>query len=303
MSNLNGLLPPSVTHSSPRNAYYLRKGEAIVDPTIETPLTLQSSTEAPNPVPATIVTRGADHPNAAYVGSIGLRPGGNVDAEDGSAGVVIRAIAGETPSIAAGTVLEVGTDGEAPNQVLIAGPDGLSEVYNELYNQPVSLQSITLSATNPLCAPDPNNVGEIFRCSQAGVAAAAVTAIGTSFVVPKTGFYTLQTEVKLGNEPAPAAPTINVPITVAPGGVNFGETLSFAFTDGVVVEPYGLMEVTSNEFVVSDILVANTVTVRTYTSLHLFEAGNTYGFTMRAGSAVWNIGDGGQIKCELIAMC
>jgi hypothetical protein len=135
------------------------------------------------------------------------------------------------------------------------------------------------------------------------VAAAATSAIGTSFAVPKTGWYALQTEVKLGNAPLPAAPTINVPITVTAGGVNLGETLSFAFADGVVIEPYGLMEVTSNELAVADILVANTVTVRVYTSLHLFEAGNTYTFTMRAGSAVWNIGDGGQIKAELIAMC
>jgi hypothetical protein len=305
MSNLNGLLPPSVTHSSPQNAYFARKlAPELTRPTLIAPITLQSvESEGVLAVPATITVPGPTHATPAYVGAVKITPGGNVAAENGSAGIVIRAAAGETPSIAASTILEVGTDGEAPNQVLIAGPEGLSEVYNELYNQPVALQPITLSATNPLCAPDPNNVGEIFRCEQAGVAASAVSAIGTNFVVPKTGWYALQTEVKLGNAPVPAAPTINVPITVAPGGVNFGETLSFSFADGVVTEPYGLMEVTSNEFVVSDILVANTITVRTYTSLHLFEAGNTYGFTLRASSGVWNIGDGGQIKCELIAMC
>jgi hypothetical protein len=304
MATRNGLIPPLVTHSAPSNSYYALKKDGVLNQaTLVSTTILQSNpaTEGLLTVPASIFVPGPEHPTPAYVGAVRISPGGNVAAEDGSAGIVIRAAAGET-SIAS-TILEVGTDGESPNRVLIAGLDGLSEVYNELYNQPVDLRPITLSATDPLCAPDPNNVGEIFRCEQAGVAAAASAAIGTNFVVPKTGWYALQTEVKLGNAPVPAAPTINVPITVAPGGVNFGETLSFSFFDGVVAEPYGLMEVTSNEFVVSDILVANTITVRTYTSLHLFEAGNTYTFTLRASSGVWNIGDVGQIKCELIAMC
>jgi hypothetical protein len=297
MATRNGLIPPLVTHSAPSNSYYaLKTGGVLTDPTLVSPVELESA-DGNGSAQLTVVGFEGNPPvSSVYTGSIGLRPGTS-SLGAAPAGVNIR-------SIANGVAVEIGTDGAGiVNTLGVAGADGVAQVYDELYNQPVDLRPITLSATDPLCAPDPNNVGEIFRCEQAGVAAAASAAIGTNFVVPKTGWYALQTEVKLGNAPVPAAPTINVPITVAPGGVNFGETLSFSFADGVVTEPYGLMEVTSNEFVVSDILVANTITVRTYTSLHLFEAGNTYTFSLRASSGVWNIGDVGQIKCELIAMC
>lgn len=301
MANRNGLALPQA-YAAPNKPFYLDAAEQIVEPTLVSPITLQgNAAEGALAVPAEINVPGAAHATPAYVGAIKLQPGGNVASPDGAAGVVIRAAdvggAGE-PS----TVMEVGTDGEGPNQVLIAGALGLSEVYNPFYNPAVSLKEISLSATNPLCEPDPANTGEIFRCAQAGVAAAAIAAIGTNFAVPESGWYALQIEVELGNAPAPAAPTINVPITVAPGGVNLGENLSFAIAQGVVIEPYGLMEVVSNEFAVSEILVQNSIVVRTYTSMHYFDTDNTYTFTLRASSPVWNIGAAGQIKAELIAM-
>jgi hypothetical protein len=58
-----------------------------------------------------------------------------------------------------------------------------------------------------------------------------------------------------------------------------------------------------DELCVAPILVANTITVRSYASLHLFDSTETYTFTLSSSSATWNIGAAGQLKAELIAMC
>lgn len=302
MASKNGLLAPQATYGALSESYYLSKDAPIIAPTLVSPITLQSGgAEGTLAVPAEIFVPGPDHASPAYAGAVRISPGANVDAPNGAAGVVIRAVEGTVAGTAA-TVMEIGTNGESPNQLLIAGADGLSQVYDELYNQPVALQAITLSATNPLAAPDPANVGEIFRCVQAGVAASAVGAIGTNFAVPKTGWYALQLEIALGNAPAPAAPDINVPIA-AVGGIDIGQTLSFVITKGVVVEPYGAMEYVAQEFAAADIVVAGGNVIKQFVSQHLFTAGQTYSFTLKSSSALWNIGTNGQIKAELIAMC
>jgi hypothetical protein len=300
MANLNGLMLPQA-FSAPNTPYYLDAAEPVITaPTLVSPIKL-----AADPDNGSLAEDGVifvDGTNAGgYTGAINIVPGVNETvADEAGAGITIRTTAGAGGTAA--TTVEIGTDTQGPNYLYVAGALGVSEVYNPLYNAAVSIKEITLSATNPLCEPDPDNTGEIFRCEQDGVAAAAITAIGTSFTVPETGWYALQMEVKLGNAPAPAATSINVPITVAPGGVNLGETLSFSLLQGVVGEPYGLMEVVSSEFVVSEILVQNAITVRNYCSMHFFNADNTYRFTFKPSSALWNIGATGQIKAELIAM-
>jgi hypothetical protein len=300
MANKNGLALPQAFAAPSKPFYAVADSPVIVSPTLVSPIKL-----AADPANGSLAADGViyvDGTNAGgYTGAINIVPG--VDeaiADEPGAGITIRT-SEAAPGVPATTV-EIGTDTQGPNYLYVAGALGVSEVYNPLYNAAVSLKEITLSATDPLCEPDPANTGEIFRCEQAGVAAAAIAAIGTSFTVPETGWYALQMEVKLGNAPAPAAASINVPITVAAGGVNLGETLSFSFLQGVVGEPYGLMEVVSSEFVVSDILVQNTITVRNYCSMHFFDADNTYRFTFKPSSALWNIGAVGQIKAELIAM-
>ena len=243
-------------------------------------------------------TLSVDGTNAsAYGGSLSLNPGSNSVAPNGAVGVNIRATAN-------GCAVEVGTDGATGtvNTLGVAGPDGVSEVYNPLYNQPMALRAITLSDTNALCVPQVGNVGEIFRCAQAGVAAAAAAAVGTTFEVPRTGFYTLQIEYKLQNAPAPAAFDINVPIAPV-DGVDIGQTLTFTIADGVVVEPYGSSSVGSQEFAVQSIVTQGSGITRRYVSEHLLEAGTEYTFTLRSSSALWNIGSAGQIKAELIAQC
>jgi hypothetical protein len=297
MANVNGLIAPPA-YKNPEVPYYLADdaGTVINQPTLVSAIDLESTDRTAVAQLSVVGLEGTPPALSVYSGSIGLRPGTS-SLGAAPAGVNIR-------SLANGVAVEVGTDGVGiVNTLGVAGADGVAQVYDEIYNQPVSLQPIALSSTNPLCAPTPGNTGEIFRCNQDGVLASATTAIGTAFQVPRSGWYALQIEVKLGNAPAPAAPTINVPITVAPGGVNLGENLSFAIIKGVVVEPYGLQEVSSNELAVAPILVANTITVRSYASLHLFDSTETYTFTLSSSSAVWNIGAAGQLKAELIAMC
>jgi hypothetical protein len=227
---------------------------------------------------------------------------GAITFSTGEAGVIDAADAMTMRPTATGVAVEIGTNSQPINTLSIAGAEGLSEVYDAVYNPAVSLKALTLTDTNPLCAPTVGNTGELFRCEQAGVLASATAAIGTNFEVPVTGWYSLQIEMKLQNAPAPAATDINVPIT-AVGGIDIGQTLSFAIVKGVVVEPYGLQEMIAQEFAAADILVQGGNVIRQYVSQHLFEAGETYTFTLRSSSALWNIGSGGQLKAELIAMC
>jgi hypothetical protein len=96
-------------------------------------------------LPAKIVVPGTTHATPAYVGAMKLIPGGNVAAPTSSNGVVIRAAAG--PS----TIVEVGTNGEGPNQLLIAGASGLSQVNDPVYNpvQPFVEASPGETTTSP----------------------------------------------------------------------------------------------------------------------------------------------------------
>lgn len=291
MSSKNGLISEQAS-SRPGLPYYVSKDEPLLNPSLISPVQLLS---ADLEAQAEIVCRGlnAGVPSP-YTGAIKLLPGAS-SVGAAAEGLTVRSVGG-------GTQVEVGTDGETPNVLAIAGASGLSQVYDEIYNQPVALQPITLSATNPLCAPIPANVGEIFRCTQAGVAASAAAAIGTNFQVPKSGWYALQIEMSLGNAPAPAAPDINVPI-VAIGGIDLGETLTWAITDGVVVEPYAVQEFVSQEFAASAIVQQGGNVIKEHVSMHLFQAGTTYTFSLRSSSALWNIGTNGRLKAELIAMC
>lgn len=288
MSESNGLIccPAFANVDTP---LYLARDVPIVAPTLVAPVAIASSNLGTT---AYIGVQGSSA--SEYQGAISFTTGENTNQSAPARDALT--LVSETN----GTLAYVGADDTNANTLAVNGSAGLSRVFDEVYNPAVSLKAITLSSTNPLCVPAPGNVGEIFRCSQAGVLASATAAIGTAFEVPKTGWYALQIEVKLANG---LVPDINVPITVAPGGVNLGEQLSFNIVQGVVVEPYGLMEITSNEFAVSEVLSANSLIVRVYSSLHLLDSTETYTFNLRSSSAVWNIGSGGQLKAELIAMC
>ena len=296
MANVNGLIAPPA-YKNPEVPYYLvdDAGTVINQPTLVSAIDIESTDRTASAQLSVVGLEGSPPALTVYSGSIGLRPGTS-SLGAAPAGVNIR-------SLANGVAVEVGTDGVGiVNTLGVAGADGVAQVYDELYNPAVSLKALTLSSTNPLCAPVVGNVGELFRCSQAGVLASATAGVGTNFQVPVSGWYSLQIEINLGNAPAPAAPDINVPITPV-GTIDIGETLTFVVAQGVVVQPYGAHECVSSEFLASAITQQGGNVIRQYVSQHLFAAGTTYTFTLRSSSALWNIGTNGQIKAELIAMC
>jgi hypothetical protein len=205
MANRNGLLAPQATHGNPDLSYYaLANGAALSTPTLVAPITLQgTASEGALAVPAKIEVPGTNHGDPDYVGAIKLVPGGNPAAPNGSAGIVVRATASETPSIAAGTTVEVGTDGEAPNRVLVAGPEGLSEVYNELYNPVIKGTAIGTSSS---ALPVPGGLG-----------------IGAFTATPTvTGAYMLQVNVNVRNtDSIPIDGIIEWTLTTSAGEVQF----------------------------------------------------------------------------------
>lgn len=132
----NGHLAPQNTHAQIEESYYaLTSGSTLSGVTLVTPVVLQGvASEGALAFPARIVVPGTTHADPEYVGAVAIRPGGNPAAPSGSAGIVVRAVAPAIPGPGTGgTVLEVGTDTEAPNIIAVAGVDGLSLVYNQLY--------------------------------------------------------------------------------------------------------------------------------------------------------------------------
>lgn len=306
-----GLISAKTTMSNVQSERFLRVGAPIDAPTLVDPVFIQGNpAEGGLAVPAEIRVPGTTHGDPAYVGAMKLLPGGNVAAPEGANGIVIRAAAGALPDSVA-TVVEIGTDAEGPNQLLIAGDDGLGQVYDEKYNQPVALRNVTLSNISPTNTVDTANPGEIFRCIQAGVAQSAIAAIGCNFQVPKTGFYAVAIEVRLGNAPAPASQSIVLPIGVSGGpvpsvGTNIGGALTFAFTGpdpATTNTPYGVTEVNAVELSQTDAYTVGGLVIKQIMYMQLFDSTELYTFTLKSDNALWNIGTQGQIKAELIAMC
>jgi hypothetical protein len=301
MANLNGLMLPQA-FSAPNTPYYVDASEPVITaPTLVSVITLQGNVaEGPLDVPAQIDVPGADHATPAYVGAIKLQPGGNVASPDGAAGVVIRAAdpvgAGE-----AATIMEVGTDAEGPNQLFIAGALGLSEVYDELYNQPVALQTITIVASDPDTTP--TGGAEIFRCTQTAVAQAGAGTVQFNRIqVPKTGAYMMQSEIRMGNTAGPN--TVVLPSTLV-GGVPVWNSLALGMQEfsTVIAVPYSSVEVIGGDFQAIDTFASSSLTIKTYSQVLFLDSTKVYAITLASNSALWNIGDAGQIKVELIAMC
>jgi len=230
-------------------------------------------------------------------GSLALVPGSRTGAAAPDAGLTILA----QPT---GVSVYVGDNGQATNLLQVAGASGLSQVYDEIYNQPVALQAITMVNQNANITRDPANTSEILRCVQAGVAAIDAGGVGVfnTFTVPKTGFYAIQASYLVGNANAPAATTVNIPIT----GVEYG-SIGIFLEQGATVVPYSSYEVVGSQLISQDItLQGRSVNVNSI-NMVLLTAATNYAIYMNvgrpAGSTAWNIGDGGTIKVELVAMC
>jgi hypothetical protein len=123
MSSTNGLIAEQAS-SRPGVPYYLSKDEPLLNPSLISPVQLLS---ADLETAAAIECRGytAGEPTP-YSGAIKLLPGAS-SVGAAAEGLTIRSVGG-------GTQVEVGTDGEAPNVIAIAGASGLAQVYDEIYN-------------------------------------------------------------------------------------------------------------------------------------------------------------------------
>jgi hypothetical protein len=126
-----------------------------------------------------------------YTGAVNISPAAS-SLGPASDGLTIR-------SIATGVQVEVGTDGQAVNKLMIAGPSGLSQVYDQVYNPAIKGTAI-IDVTTSLNTAVPNEGTRQF-----------------TFNAPVTGAYMLQVDINLFN--ADVVPTVNEPIIGLSGTV------------------------------------------------------------------------------------
>jgi len=292
MSSQLGLISPKNTHSNVVNALYAKAVDGkLTYPTLVAPVAIQPADES---VSANIYVRGASE--TVYRGAITIAPGANssIPASQG-AGITVRTGAG--PS----TIVEIGNNAQGPNLLSIAGASGVGQVYDEVYNQPVALQTITIVASDPDTTP--TGGAEIFRCTQTAVAQAGAGTVQFNRIqVPRTGAYTLQTEIRMGN--GAGANTVVLPSTLV-GGVPVWNALFLGMQEfsTVIAVPYSSVEVIGGDFQAIDTFESNSLTIRVYSQVVFLDSTKVYAITLGSNSSLWNIGSAGQIKAELIAMC
>jgi hypothetical protein len=170
-----------------------------------------------------------------------------------------------------------------------------------VYNQPVALVPITQVQTAPLLTP--TNPEEVLRGGQAAIAAAIATP-GSQFnifTVPRTGAYMIQTQISIGN--TGVGNTVVIPSTLV-GGVPIWSSVSLGFQiqGTATTVPYASFEVIGGDFYGDQAFANSSLITKTYTSVAFLTAATNYAVILNC-AAGWNIGSGGQIKTELIAMC
>jgi hypothetical protein len=295
-ANTSGLTVPAAYAAPGKPFYVAQPFSQLTAPTLVAPITLQSANADGTLLePAHIYVPGENNPDAAYVGAVVISPGGNDESAVPGNGITIRTGAG--PS----TIVEIGTDGEDNNLLYIAGADGVGQVYDEVYNQPVALQTITIVASDPDTTP--TGGAEIFRCTQTAVAQAGAGTVQFNRIqVPKTGAYMMQSEIRMGNTAGPN--TVVLPSTLV-GGVPIWNSLALGMQEfsTVIAVPYSSVEVIGGDFQAIDTFASSSLTIKTYSQVLFLDSTKVYAITLAANSNLWNIGNAGQIKVELIAMC
>lgn len=292
----NGLAGSSA-HRKVDVPYYLSQGASgsvLRQPTLVSAIDLESADGTAAAQLSVVGLEGTPAALTVYSGSIGLRPGTS-SLGAAPAGVNIR-------SLANGVAVEVGTDGAGiVNTLGVAGATGVAQVYDEIYNQPVQLQTITIVASDPDCTP--TGGAEIFRCTQAAVAQAGAGTVQFNRIqVPRSGAYVMQSEIRMGN--GAGANTVVLPSAIV-GGIPIWNSLALGMQEfsTVIAVPYSQVEVIGGDFAAIDTFASNSLTIKTYSQVLILDATKEYAITLAANSAAWNIGDAGQIKVELIAMC
>jgi len=271
--------------------YYAESENPVIrQPTLVSPVALQN----PAATSTGFLTVGSAA-EGVYEGAISIQPGQNALQPVGNqVGLTVRATT-------LGVNVEIGDNAQDENLLYIAGPDGVAQVYDEKYNQPVQLQTITIVASDPDCTP--TGGAEIFRCTQAAVAQAGAGTVQFNRIqVPRSGAYVMQSEIRMGN--GAGANTVVLPSAIV-GGIPIWNSLALGMQEfsTVIAVPYSQVEVIGGDFAAIDTFASNSLTIKTYSQVLILDATKEYAITLAANSAAWNIGDAGQIKVELIAMC
>ena len=129
MSAQLGLISPKNTHSNVSTNLYLKKGEAIIDPVLVAPVSIESSTGSTTGV---IGIQG--NPSSGYFGALDITTGA------GGVGVPQRLAITADPT-ASGVDVWIGANtAGSVNRLQINGGSGLSRVYDPVYN-PVPVPS------------------------------------------------------------------------------------------------------------------------------------------------------------------
>jgi hypothetical protein len=112
----------------------------------------------------------------------------------------------------------------------------------------------------------------------------------------------MQSEIRMGN--GAGANTVVLPSAIV-GGIPIWNSLALGMQEfsTVIAVPYSQVEVIGGDFAAIDTFASNSLTIKTYSQVLILDATKEYAITLAANSAAWNIGDAGQIKVELIAMC
>lgn len=172
----SGLILCQNTLANTDDAYFLKKGEPIVEP-----LSIES---VDGSTTAVLYVDGADA--GAYQGAINIAPGANALSATPGAGITIRTTAGP------GTTVEIGANAQGPNILYIAGPNDVSQVNDGIYNPTIKSTAIfdetfTLDSSAP---------------------ATAVHQI--PFTITRAGAYMLQIDINFAN--ADSVPQVIIPV-------------------------------------------------------------------------------------------
>lgn len=183
-ANTNGLLAPTATYGALSSSYYaLASGGTIVQPTLVQPTVIQPLRIKAADASGSTATIYVDPlTSGAYQGAVNITPGGNAFVPAGSAGITIRAAPGGGLATAS-TIVEIGTNGEGPNELYIAGAQGVGQVYDEVYNPPVNPIAVASSTGSLPITTIPRG-------------------FAFSYTPDKTGAYMLQVNVNIRNADA-----------------------------------------------------------------------------------------------------
>jgi hypothetical protein len=222
---------------------------------------------------------------SAVGGSLALVPGSRTGALAPDAGLTIVAAP-------AGVQVYVGTNTQATNFLGVAGANGIAQVYDALYNQPVALQNVTFNPNPPPYPPQAGNPGEIFRTT-AFTGAAEVN----QFQVTKSGWYSFQSEIRVGGAGIvlPGCP-ITTPGTDIPGALD----IQLVVQSTASAVPYSQNTVSAFSLYTQEDGTYDFCTLNRTVQL---QAGVDYLVSVKGTpTAGWNLGANGQIKAELISL-